>query len=307
MKYIAKFKTEYSKSSVIELDSRGVIIYLCLTNDGNIYRTQRNISGLTSNEHEVEISDLTKELIEDSQKQQGNWGYNYKLCRLMLVQEYAIANNGGITHNPLYKCGDYKNYYIAHDWKDKACEIQQLQKRLDEQTKTLNNQSKTIQFLAENKYGTHTEAIVSKVCKIIEKQETKQIKDAANLKIIADKKTIKDAKIAKALKIKEIKKISGKNALIFRAVWYEYPTGNRPNGGGGWSRRAKYRPLPERVEVITSDVIIQQGDKRVISPVDGFDINLGASVYVNGKRKLKLNLYHYESGRCLIRDYENLE
>lgn len=73
----------------------------------------------------------------------------------------------------------------------------------------------------------------------------------------------------------------------YKAVWLEFPAGNRNYGAGGWSRRAKCRPAPERREIITSDVILTSGK----------------SVIVAGQRKLKLNLFKATTGEVVRADY----
>jgi len=70
--------------------------------------------------------------------------------------------------------------------------------------------------------------------------------------------------------------------------WLEFPVGNRAFGGGGWSKRAKYKPSPEIKTIRTSDVV--------------FD---GKSVYVNGNRKLKVNVYLLD-GTPIREDYSNI-
>ncbi len=74
----------------------------------------------------------------------------------------------------------------------------------------------------------------------------------------------------------------------YRAVWLSFPKASE-GGRGGWSRRAKHRPQPERVEVRTRDVCFR-----------------GKSVIVNGIRRLKLNLFHAD-GRLVRLDYVELE
>lgn len=76
-------------------------------------------------------------------------------------------------------------------------------------------------------------------------------------------------------------------AQKLKAVWLEYPQGNRAYGAGGWSRRAKCRPQPERRELITTDVVI----------------TTGKSVIVAGQRKLKVNLYVAATGEVVRADY----
>lgn len=72
-----------------------------------------------------------------------------------------------------------------------------------------------------------------------------------------------------------------------KVVWLEYPIGNRSYGGGGWSRRAKSRPAPERRELITRDVVI----------------TTGRSVIVAGQRKIKINLFNAATGAVIRADY----
>ena len=71
-----------------------------------------------------------------------------------------------------------------------------------------------------------------------------------------------------------------------KCVWLEFPAGNRAFGGGGWSRRAKHRPAPERREIFTRDVIF----------------TTGKSVLVEGQRKLKINIFSAK-GEILRADY----
>jgi len=89
------------------------------------------------------------------------------------------------------------------------------------------------------------------------------------------KKYLNEARLNKSLK-------------QYVAKWYEFPTGNRSYGGGGWSRKAKYKPKPELVSVITDDIKI-----------------IGKSVYVNGIRKIKLNLYTI-TGDPIREDYYDI-
>jgi hypothetical protein len=53
-----------------------------------------------------------------------------------------------------------------------------------------------------------------------------------------------------------------------------FPAGNRPYGGGGWSRKARHRPLPEVVTVRTDDISYT-----------------GKSVIICGVRRLKCNIW----------------
>lgn len=73
----------------------------------------------------------------------------------------------------------------------------------------------------------------------------------------------------------------------FKCVWLEYPTGNRAFGGGGWSRMAKSRPMPERTEIITTDVVFTSGK----------------SVIVEGLRKIKVNIFKAATGEIVRADY----
>jgi len=93
---------------------------------------------------------------------------------------------------------------------------------------------------------------------------------------------------------------------LYKCVWYEYPTGNRAYGGGGWSRYAKHRPAPERVEVITSNVKFERGTDYKLTIVPGFTKSIKRAVYVNGQKKLKLNIYFYRNGQALREDYSDL-
>ena len=58
-------------------------------------------------------------------------------------------------------------------------------------------------------------------------------------------------------------------------------------GSGGWSRHAAHRPLPRLESVTTADVIFK-----------------GKSVYVNGQRKLKLNIADAATGEVLRHEVE---
>ncbi len=71
--------------------------------------------------------------------------------------------------------------------------------------------------------------------------------------------------------------------------WYEYPTGQGAYGSGGWSKRAKHRPKPVLKTIVTSNVIFN-----------------GKSVYVDGIRKLKLNVYN-EDGTPIREDYYDIK
>ena len=75
----------------------------------------------------------------------------------------------------------------------------------------------------------------------------------------------------------------------YRVKYLVFPTGNRPYGGGGWSRQARHRPAPEVVERVTSDVIFK-----------------GASVYIDGVRRLKCNVKDLLTGEILRNNYPDL-
>jgi hypothetical protein len=68
--------------------------------------------------------------------------------------------------------------------------------------------------------------------------------------------------------------------------YYEYPTGNRPYGGGGWSSRAKRRPAP----VLTI--------KEIRNPTLS-----GKSVLFEGIRKLKCTIVRKRDGSIIREDY----
>lgn len=76
---------------------------------------------------------------------------------------------------------------------------------------------------------------------------------------------------------------------VFVVQWFEFPTGNRAYGGGGWSRNARHRPAPEKRQ------------KKVTS----LEFK-GKSVFVNGERKLKLNIYDAIKGKWIRDDYPEL-
>ena len=71
----------------------------------------------------------------------------------------------------------------------------------------------------------------------------------------------------------------------YTAYYYEYPTGNRAYGGGGWSRRAKRRPAPE-LRTVKPDLVETKGK----------------SVYLDGVRKLKVTLIN-SAGEIVREDY----
>jgi hypothetical protein len=69
-----------------------------------------------------------------------------------------------------------------------------------------------------------------------------------------------------------------------------FPRGNRPYGGGGWSSSAKNRPLPE----------------LVIKNLPNSQIRfVGKSVFINGERKLKVNVFT-NRGKIIRQDYGNI-
>jgi hypothetical protein len=71
-----------------------------------------------------------------------------------------------------------------------------------------------------------------------------------------------------------------------RIYYYEYPTGNRAYGGGGWSSRARHRPAP----VLT----IKETKNPAVS---------GKSVLFDGIRKLKCTIVRCRDGAILREDY----
>ena len=76
---------------------------------------------------------------------------------------------------------------------------------------------------------------------------------------------------------------------VFVVQWFEFPTGNRAFGGGGWSRNARHRPAPEKTQ------------KRVAS----LEFK-GKSVIVEGQRKLRLNIYDATEQKWIRSDYPEL-
>lgn len=73
---------------------------------------------------------------------------------------------------------------------------------------------------------------------------------------------------------------------LHRIFYYEYPTGNRAFGGGGWSSRARHRPAP----VLT----IKETKNPALS---------GKSVIFDGIRKLKCTIVRCRDGAVLREDY----
>jgi len=77
---------------------------------------------------------------------------------------------------------------------------------------------------------------------------------------------------------------------LYKVKYLVFPVGNRPYGGGGWSRRAKYRPLPEVVSVVTPEVTFS-----------------GKKVIVNGVTRLKCNVWFYGKPEKPLRiDYPDI-
>lgn len=75
----------------------------------------------------------------------------------------------------------------------------------------------------------------------------------------------------------------------YQCYWYDYPTGNRAYGAGGWSRSARHRPAPELRRVPT------RGSKIEFK---------GKSVIIDGIRKLKCTIVHQSSGQIIREDYD---
>ena len=70
--------------------------------------------------------------------------------------------------------------------------------------------------------------------------------------------------------------------LVFKA-------GSGPYGSGGWSRHARHRPLPQLVSLRTTDVVFT-----------------GKSVFVNGVRRLKANVWQPD-GKPVRIDYPEIK
>lgn len=75
----------------------------------------------------------------------------------------------------------------------------------------------------------------------------------------------------------------------YQVAYLIFPAGNRAYGGGGWSRHAKHRPLPQTVRKQTNDVKFK-----------------GKSVVVDGVRRLKVNVWAF-NGDPLHIDYPDLK
>lgn len=71
-----------------------------------------------------------------------------------------------------------------------------------------------------------------------------------------------------------------------RIYYYDYPIGNRPYGGGGWSSRARHRPAPVLVIRETRNPQIH-----------------GKSVLFDGIRKIKCTIVRCRDGAVLREDY----
>lgn len=71
-----------------------------------------------------------------------------------------------------------------------------------------------------------------------------------------------------------------------RIYYYDYPTGNRPYGGGGWSAHAKHRPAP--VLVI----------REILNP----ELR-GKAVLFDGVKKLKCTIVRCRDGAIMREDY----
>jgi hypothetical protein len=79
----------------------------------------------------------------------------------------------------------------------------------------------------------------------------------------------------------EVTTLRGKHLIYF----YEYPTGNRPYGGG-WSRQAKRKPAPILTIRETLNPRLQ-----------------GKSVHFDGIRKLKCTIVRKADGTIIREDY----
>jgi len=75
---------------------------------------------------------------------------------------------------------------------------------------------------------------------------------------------------------------------MYRVEWLEYPARQGPNGAGGWGKYAKHRPKPV-VKVVHVPTLETKG----------------ASVYVDGIRKIKCNILDI-NGNYLRRDYPEI-
>lgn len=75
----------------------------------------------------------------------------------------------------------------------------------------------------------------------------------------------------------------------YTAKYLVFQVGNRPYGGGGWSRSARHRPLPKVITRKTDNVVFQ-----------------GKSVIIDGVRRLKANVWDF-TGQPLRLDYPDLK
>jgi hypothetical protein len=73
--------------------------------------------------------------------------------------------------------------------------------------------------------------------------------------------------------------------------YLSFPVGNRPYGGGGWSKNAKYKPSPE-----VKTLNVNRGDIKYKNK----------SVFIHGLRKLKVNIFT-NRGKVLRQDYPQIE
>ena len=73
----------------------------------------------------------------------------------------------------------------------------------------------------------------------------------------------------------------------FTAYYYEYPEGQGAYGSGGWSRYAKRKPAPLLIAEAPSTIELR-----------------GKSVYLDGKRKLKVTIVRNSTGEVMREDYE---
>lgn len=81
--------------------------------------------------------------------------------------------------------------------------------------------------------------------------------------------------------------LSGAGESYYAVSYLAWPLAGAQKGG--WSKRAKHRPQPVPVYALAKQVEFK-----------------GKSVYVDGVRRLRLNLKEYPSGRVLRMDYPNL-
>lgn len=77
---------------------------------------------------------------------------------------------------------------------------------------------------------------------------------------------------------------------LFVIQWLNFPKGNRAYGGGGWSKSARHRPLPEPFQQVVKEYS-----------------TTGKSVIVDGVRKLKLNIFDAKDKKWVRCDYPDLK